>query len=457
MFNKFQCHYKLTLQWFEKDQPMQAIVTDPITIQFNVSKALFQSTNVAKITVINMDKSVRDCIYQDRLVFDKTKAKMLTLEAGYGEKLTLICLGFIQECYSERQGVDFITNIEVLDPDILSEYTSVTFQAGTTFEEAYKYLASQFPNLQQGERGELVGTFQTPTVFEGNSFVAINRLTGGHTFIDNGKLNTLNDNETLTDYGAYLIESDTGLLETPKRREAILEINMLFEPSLRLGQMVEIKSETQSRFNGQYKINGITHNCTISGAEGGTRTTSIQLVYLDYLTNSNINLTSNPSGKGPSRVVNNKVEPLNSKISSDVNSTYKYIQDNNGKAPNSVLNKILGIRWSDLIGHNNRDNERLAELTKQKLSNCEAITNRLAEFCNTYFNGKKVTITSGWRSIPNNKREGGVSNSQHLTGRAIDFKIAGVSAGTVYRTAVNSKMFSYVGKYNTWTHIDVRS
>ena len=251
MFNKFQCHYKLTLQWFEKDQPMQAIVTDPITIQFNVSKALFQSTNVAKITVINMDKSVRDCIYQDRLVFDKTKAKMLTLEAGYGEKLTLICLGFIQECYSERQGVDFITNIEVLDPDILSEYTSVTFQAGTTFEEAYKYLASQFPNLQQGERGELVGTFQTPTVFEGNSFVAINRLTGGHTFIDNGKLNTLNDNETLTDYGAYLIESDTGLLETPKRREAILEINMLFEPSLRLGQMVEIKSETQSRFNGQ--------------------------------------------------------------------------------------------------------------------------------------------------------------------------------------------------------------
>ena len=457
MLDKFQCHYKLTLQWYENDQPMQAVITDPISIQFDISKALFQSTNVARIVVYNMDGEVRESIYQDRLVFDKTKAKKLTLEAGYGEKLTLICLGFIQECYSERQGTDFVTSIEVLDPDILSEYTSVTFEAGTTFEEAYKYLASQFPNLQQGERGELVGTFQTPTTFEGNSFVAINKLTGGHTFIDNGRINTLNDNETLTDYGAYLIASDTGLLETPKRREAILEITMLFEPTLRIGQMVEIKSETQSRFNGQYKINGITHKCTISGAESGTRTTTIQLVYLKYLTNSNVNLTNNPAGKGVSKVVNNKVEPLNTKVSASVNATYDYLQKNNGKMPNTILNKVLGIKWSDLIGHNNRDNERLKELTRGKLANCEAITNRLMDFCNIYFSGKKVTVTSGWRSVPNNKREGGVSNSQHLTGRAMDFKIAGVSAATVYATAKRSKMFSYVGKYETWTHIDVRS
>lgn len=456
MLDKFQCHYKLTVQWYENNQPMQAVITDPISIQFDVSKALFQSTNVARIVVYNMDASTRECIYQDRLVFDKTKAKMLTLEAGYGDKLTLICLGFIQECYSERQGTDFVTSIEVLDPDILSEYTSVTFEAGTTFEEAYKYLASQFPNLQQGERGELTGTFQTPTIFEGNSFVAINKLTGGHTFIDNGRINTLNDNETLSDYGVYLIESDTGLLETPKRREAILEITMLFEPSLRLGQMVEIKSETQSRFNGQYKINGISHKCTISGAEAGNRTTTIQLVYLKYLTNSNINLTANPT-KTTSKVVNNKIEPLDNKISSSVSDTYNYVQKNNGKIPNTILNKILGIKWADLIGHNNRDNERVKELTKNKLANCEAITDRLAKFCNTYFSGKKVTITSGWRSTPNNKREGGVSNSQHLTGRAVDFKIAGVNAHTVYNTAKQSKMFSYVGKYSTWTHVDVRS
>lgn len=457
MFNKFQCHYKLTLQWWENDQPMQGIVTDPISIEFSVSKALFQSTNSAKIVVYNMDGEIRENIYQDRLVFDKSKAKMVTLEAGYGNKLTLICLGWIQQCYSERQGVDMVTTIEVLDPDILSQYTSVTFQAGTTFDEAYKYLASQFPNLQQGECGELTGTFQTPTVFEGNSFVAINKLTGGHTFIDNGRLNTLNDNETLTDYGAYLIESETGLLETPKRREAILEVNMIFEPTLRLGQMVEIKSETQSRFNGQYKINGISHNCTISGAESGTRTTSIQLIYLEYLTNSNVNLTANPSGTVPSKVVNNKVEPLTTKVSSDVYSTYRYIQNNNGKMPNTFINKILGIKWSDLIGHNNTDNERVQELTMGKLANCEALINRLFQFSNTYFSGKKITITSGWRSVPNNKREGGVSNSQHLRGRAVDFKIAGVNASTVYYTAKRSKMFSYVGKYSTWTHIDVRS
>lgn len=457
MYNKFQCHYKLTLQWFEEDQPMQAVITDPISIQFDISKALFQSTNVAKIVVFNMDGEVRESIYQDRLVFDKAKTKMLTLEAGYGDNLTLICLGYIQECYSERQGTDFITTIEVLDPDILSQYTSVTFEAGTTFEEAYKYLASQFPNLQQGERGELVGEFQTSATFEGNSFVAINKLTGGHTFIDNGVLNTLNDNETLTNYGAYLIESDTGLLETPKRREAILEINMIFEPTLRLGQMVEIKSETQSRFDGQYKINGITHRCTISSAEAGNRTTSIQLVYLDYLTNSNVNLTSNPSGRGPSKVVNNKVEPLNLTVSSNVENTYQFVKDHNGRIPGTYINKSLNLKWKDLIGHNNKDNERLREITRGKLANCEAIIQRIQKFRDSYFPGKQVIITSGWRSTANNKREGGVSDSQHLTGRAVDFKITGVSAYTVYKTAKSSRMFSYIGKYSTWTHADVRS
>lgn len=456
MYNKFQCHYKLTLQWFEEDQPVQTVITDPISIQFDIQKALFQSTNVAKIVVFNMDGEVRESIYQDRLVFDKAKTKMLTLEAGYGDNLTLICLGYIQECYSERQGTDFVTTIEVLDPDILSQYTSVTFEAGTTFEEAYKYLASQFPNLQQGERGELVGEFQTPTIFEGNSFVAINKLTGGHTFIDNGVINTLNDNETLTDYGVYLIESDTGLLETPKRREAILEVNMIFEPTLRLGQMVEIKSATQSRFDGQYKINGISHKCSILSAEGGNRTTSIQLVYLDYLTNSNVNLTSNPTGKGPAKVVNNNIEPLNLKVSGSVENTYKFIKNHDGRIPETYVNKPLDLKWKALIGHNNKDIERLQELTRGKLANCEAIAQRIQMFRDTYFPGKTVTITSGWRSAPNNEREGGVSNSQHLTGRAVDFKIAGTDAYTVYKTAKSSKMFSYVGKYSTWTHADVR-
>lgn len=452
--NKFQCYYKLTLQWNDNGQDYISVVTNPVSIQFQVSKALFQSTNTATITIYNLDGSTRESIYQDRLIFETNKRKMLTLEAGYGETLTMVCLGYIQQCYSERVGTDFVTTIEVLDPDILSEYTSVTFEAGTSFEEAYKYLASQLPSLQIGELGQLKGEFKTPVVFDGNAFVAINKLTGGHTFIDNGVINTLNDNETLSNYDAYLIASETGLLGTPKRYDAVLEINMLFEPTIRIGQMVEIQSETQSRFNGQYKVLGYTHQCTISEAECGTRTTSLQLQYVNYLTDSNINLTSNPQGAAPSMVVNNDVKPINSKVTSDIKSVYDYIKTNNGAIPNKSINKL--ITWKDMLGHNNTSDERNAEITLAKLANCKAIADRVQDFVNVYFAGSKITVNSGWRSTANNKREGGVSNSQHLTGRAIDFKISGYSAKTVANAALKSKMFSYRQEYSSWVHVDIR-
>ena len=453
--DKFQCHYRLTLEWNENGKEFSAVVTDPVSINFQVSKALMQSTNTATITIYNLDASTRESIYQDRLIFETNKRKMLSLEAGYGETLTMVCLGYIQQCYSERVGTDIVTTIEVLDPDILSEYTSVTFAAGTSFEEAYKYLASQLPSLKIGELGNLKGEFKTPTVFDGNAFVAINNLTGGHTFIDNGVLNTLNDNETLSNYGAYLIASETGLLGTPKRYDAVLEINMLFEPKIRIGQMVEIQSDTQSRFNGQYKILGITHNCTISEADCGTRTTTLQLQYIKYLTDSNVNLTDNPQGASPSMVVNNEVKPINSKVTGDVKAVYDYIKKNNGAIPNKSINKL--ISWKDMIGHNNTPEERKAELTLAKLANCKAIADRVKDFVNSYYGGAKVTVTSGWRSTANNKREGGVSNSQHLTGRAMDFTVAGYSPKNIANKAQASKMFSYKKEYSSWVHVDVRA
>lgn len=454
--NKFQCHYKLTVGWEEGDKIKEAVITDPISIHFNVSKALYQTDSaVTTITLYNIDPSVRECIYQDRLLFDWSKSKTFTLEAGYGDTLTLVSLGRIQQCHSELRGTDMVTTIEVMDPDILSQYTSVTFQAGTTFKEAYKYLCSQCPNLIPGECGQLEGEFKAPTVFEGNSFYVINQLTGQHTFIDNGKINTLNDNEVLQESGAYLINSATGLLGTPRRYDALLEVTMLFEPKLKLGQLVEIKSDTQPRFDGQYRINGITHDCLISNSDCGTRTTTIQLIYLDWIADSNSALTGSTTKKGASAVVNNNVQPLNSPIMPSARATYEYVQKNNGKTPNTW---IIGgqISWKDMLQHNNKPNELLTDLTLQNTANCETIARRLFVFVNKYYPGAKITINSGFRTVANNKREGGVANSQHLLGRAIDFKLSGVSPKELAKTARYSKMFSWVGEYSSWVHVDVR-
>jgi len=458
---KFQCHYRILLNWTEENgEAKQKIVTDPITVEFNVTKTT-QSENTSRITIYNLDGNVREAIYQDRLMLDVNQnLKWLTLEAGYddGEDykrgMPLVTWGYIQECHSYRSGVDFLTVIDVTDPDILTEYCGVTFEAGTTFKQAYEYLIAKLPSLKIGETGVLEGAFNIPTVFDGNVFVLANKLTGGHTFVDNGVVHNLNDNETISDYGCYYIAADTGLLDTPKRYDHILEVSMLFEPRIKVGQLVEIKSSSQARFDGQYKTLGINHNCLISGAESGTRTTTLQLQFIDELPNSNENLTANPAGAPSSVVKNNEITPINQKITSSVESVYKYIKKNAGAIPNKMINSV--ISWKNMIGNNNRANERFAQLTTGQLQACTEIADRVLKFRNTYFPGKNITVTSGWRSKENNAREGGASRSQHLTGRAIDFKIAGASAALVTSYAKKSKMFMFVKGYSTWTHVDIR-
>lgn len=456
MPTKFQCHYKLTLNWIDNEKPMQAIVTDPVSINFTISKEIFQSTNSARIQIYNLDASTRESIYQDRILFDRTVSKWVTLEAGYGESLTLVCWGYIQQCFSEKNGVDFITTIDVLDPDILGEYTGVTFQPGTTFDEAYKYLVAQMPNLQIGECGQLEGEFKIPTVFDGNTFSLINKLTGGHTFVDNGVVNTLNNNETLSNYGVYLIAGETGLLDTPRRQESILEINMLFEPTIKMGQMVEIKSSTQVRFDGQYKVLGVTHNCLISGADGGTRTTSLQLQYIDYLINSNVNITNKPEGSSPSIVKNQQIEPINLKVDSEVTKVYNYILKNNGQVPKTKITS--NITWWEMFykGNNSPQNVK-KQITLKYLVNCREIATRLTNFVNSNkaLAGKPIIIHSGFRTTQTNTNtEGSADKSNHLTGSAIDFHIDGVSNITLHNIFKNSWRYG-LGTYTWGLHISL--
>lgn len=465
-FKKFQCHYRLLINWTDRNgTPQQAIVQDPITIEFNVVKST-QSENSSQITIYNLDASTREAIYQDVILMDNNPyIKWVTLEAGYGEHLSLVTWGYIRECHSYRSGVDFITTMDVIDPDILTEYCGVTFEAGTTFEQAYKYLISQLPSLKVGETGVLNGIFNMPTVFNGNTFVLINKLTGGHTFVDNGVINNLNDNETLSDYGCYYIASDTGLLETPKRYNSILEVTMLFEPTLKIGQMVEIQSDTwgtkslqeTSGFDGQYKLLGFTHSCTISGSENGTRTSILQLQYIRDLTNSNINLTQNPEGSRPSTVKNNQVQPINIKVGSDIESIYRYIKEHNGQVPTGKAGKITNrISWREMIyAGKNHPQDVKNQITPTILASCKEIATRLTDFVDTYFPSNKIKITSGYRTRQNNANtENSANKSNHVKGAAIDFKLDGIGTTTLTKRFLSSWRYG-LGTYSWGLHISL--
>lgn len=75
----------------------------------------------------------------------------------------------------------------------------------------------------------------------------------------------------------------------------------------------------------------------------------------------------------------------------------------------------------------------------------------------THF-GKPVVINSGLRCEAHNKKVGGTKASQHLLGTAADIRIAGVSPNDVHAYLNGKYTGKYgVGKYRTFTHIDVRA
>lgn len=71
--------------------------------------------------------------------------------------------------------------------------------------------------------------------------------------------------------------------------------------------------------------------------------------------------------------------------------------------------------------------------------------------------GKAVTITSAYRTASHNKKVSGATYSQHLYGTAADIKVSGVAASAVadYAEALLTTSGG-VGRYSTWTHVDVR-
>lgn len=72
--------------------------------------------------------------------------------------------------------------------------------------------------------------------------------------------------------------------------------------------------------------------------------------------------------------------------------------------------------------------------------------------------GNPVKITSSCRCVKHNKDVGGKPSSKHLRGIAADIIVKGVEPAQVYKFLDDHYSDRYgIGRYNTFTHIDVRS
>ena len=71
--------------------------------------------------------------------------------------------------------------------------------------------------------------------------------------------------------------------------------------------------------------------------------------------------------------------------------------------------------------------------------------------------GKPITVHSGHRCPAYNKRVGGAKRSKHMLGIAADITVKGYTPNQVQKYLLNKYEGKYgIGRYNTFTHIDVR-
>lgn len=263
------------------------IVAMPLTCSISVTRGLMSDSNSATIKLYNLAHKTRKKIYQDQYTFDQSKWHYVHVEAGYGDVggMSMIFKGRVLQAYSYRDGgsTETVTEIQAQALDIFDCQVSTTIKAGTTKVEAVQQLVSAgMPNCTLANFGKLDGKILSDTTFDGNTIDAINEITGGKCYVDNSNVNVLMNNEVL-DVPVPVITDSNCLLSTPMRRDANLEVKMIFQPDLIVGQLLEIQSSVAPDFNGQYKVLGFTHDLFFSGAVCGERVTTVQLWLLPLL------------------------------------------------------------------------------------------------------------------------------------------------------------------------------
>ena len=69
--------------------------------------------------------------------------------------------------------------------------------------------------------------------------------------------------------------------------------------------------------------------------------------------------------------------------------------------------------------------------------------------------GKPMIITSGYRCEELNNKIGGVKNSQHTKGQAVDFKVKGMTAKEVINFIVDNdfEFDQLINEHDMWVHI----
>lgn len=286
---KFNRNYYAEFKILEKEKDVMKekeviTIAFPYTLNLEIQLGGLNSTNAGFFQFYNLSDDVRARLWRD--IYNMgTKQILMTLYAGYGQTMPMVFQGWIQSCtsYKSSGSVNWITEIQafVAGEMFQNGYINATFNKGTTLTDVINYMLEQDSSLSIGCITPDIKPLPRNKTFIGQTLDLLGREYGGYEiFIDKGKLHILGDNDVIQ--GELLVITDeTGLLGSPRRANAFLEVDMLFEPQFKIGQAVSLLSDSMPRFNQAYKIVAMHHKGTISARTCGTLTTTVTLSMME--------------------------------------------------------------------------------------------------------------------------------------------------------------------------------
>lgn len=274
--NKFDRKYKLSVGLFGGGT---LEIAPPFTIEFDIKRNTFSSANISSVRIHNLSQKNRRLIRKDVNQFGDVR--QLVLSAGYGDNLPVVFKGQITQAWSVRESVDFITEIQCFDAGYAFQNATFNqnFPSGTSNTTIIDSMMTSLGSfgVTKGVIGGVSGTIGRGNAFAGNTSSIITELTGGGFFIDNGVANVLSQNQYI-EGDVLLINAASGLLGTPLREQTNVRVDILFEPRVKPGYLVQVESIGEEGFDNYYKVIAVHHRGIISETVAGSCTTSLTLL-----------------------------------------------------------------------------------------------------------------------------------------------------------------------------------
>lgn len=288
--DKFQRSYKLTVDTDAVEignasnpaasalpSTHQIQIANPFTVEFDVNRSVLSSANTSSFKLYNLNKNTRSQIYKDKYTTNLYQG--VEFKAGYQGLTPTIFKGNVKQCYSVREGVNFVTTLEAYDGGFafINGQTSTNFPAGTPQNAVLESILKDLPRVNRGAVGTFTGSLTRGNSISGNTADLLKELSGNAFFVDLEKAYVLQDDEAILG-PISVLTSSTGLLGTPRREENVLTVDMIFEPRLLIGQQILLNTSTgEGGFNGLFKVISLHHKGMISDAICGSATTTAGL------------------------------------------------------------------------------------------------------------------------------------------------------------------------------------